>query len=306
MHTAVLTQEVIKYLNPQPGENFIDCTLGAGGHALAILERNAPQGKVLGIDADSEGLRETQARIQDELQPADRKRIQFVLNNFAHVKEIVREVKFPPVHGILFDLGLSSDQLERRKRGFSFQRSEPLDMRYDLANPLRAEKIINYWSRQQIERILKQYGEEHFASDIAKAIVETRKIKPILTTTQLVAIIGEATPKIYHRGRIHPATKTFQALRITVNNELENIREGLVKAADILEPDGRLVVLSFHSLEDRIVKNFLRDTEILTPLIKKPITPSREEIKVNPRARSAKLRAALKKTSPNHKDSEVR
>jgi len=305
MHTAVLVQEVIKYLDPHPGENFIDCTLGAGGHASAILERNAPQGKFLGIDADSEGLKETQARMQDELQPAERKRIQFVPNNFTHVKEIVQEVKFPPVHGILFDLGLSSDQLEKRKRGFSFQRSEPLDMRYDLENPLLAEKIINYWSRQQIAKVLIEYGEEHFANDIAKAIIETRRAKPIRTTSQLVAIIEKATPKIYHRGRIHPATKTFQALRIAVNNELENIREGLSQATDILEPNGRLVVLSFHSLEDRIVKNFLRDTEILTPLTKKPIIPSAEEIKTNPRARSAKLRAALKKTFSNFQDSKV-
>jgi len=305
MHTAVLVQEVIKYLDPHPGENFIDCTLGAGGHASAILEKNGPQGKILGIDADSEGLKETQARMQDTLRPADRKRIQFVADNFTHVEEIVREVKFPPVHGILFDLGLSSDQLERRKRGFSFQRSEPLDMRYDLENPLLAEKIINYWSRQQIAKILIEYGEEHFANDIAKAIIETRRAKPIRTTTQLVAIIKEATPKTYHRGRIHPATKTFQALRIAVNNELENIREGLLKASNILEPNGRLVVVSFHSLEDRIVKNFLRDTEILTPLTKSPITPSPEEIKVNPRARSAKLRAALKKTFSNFQDSKV-
>ena len=305
MHTAVLTQEVIKYLDPQPGENFIDCTLGAGGHALAILERNAPEGKVLGIDADSEGLKETQARMQDELQPADQKRIQFTADNFAHIKEIIREVKFPPVHGILFDLGFSSDQLERRKRGFSFQRTEPLDMRYDLENPLRDEKIINEWSRQQIKNILTEYGEEQFANNIAKAIVGTRGAKPIRTTTQLVAIIEGATPKTYHRKRIHPATKTFQALRIAVNNELENIQEGLSEAADVLEPNGRLVVLSFHSLEDRIVKNFLRGTEILTPLIKSPLTPSPEEIEANPRARSAKLRAAIKKAS-DPQDSEVR
>lgn len=283
-HIPVLQKEVIGYLDPQPNENFIDCTFGEGGHSKAILEKIKPNGKVLGIDLNPEA-------------PC-------VHGNFKNLKEIVVREKFPPagrhgknVSGILFDLGMSSGDLEESGRGFSFQKNEPLDMRYDIRSPLTAEKIINYWSYQDIERILREYGEETFTERIAKEIIEARKIKPIKTTSQLVEIIKRATPVFYQRKKIHFATKTFQAIRIAVNDELNSLNSVLPQALELLERGGRMIVISFHSLEDRIVKNFLRDgaKEGLVKIItKKPIVPQEEEIKINPRSRSAKLRAAIK------------
>jgi len=184
--------------------------------------------------------------------------------------------------------------IEESKRGFSFQKQEPLDMRYSISNPVTAEKIVNYWSKTDIERILKEYGEEQFSKEIAQAIAEQRGRTPIVKTTQLVNIIEEATPRWYHKKRAHPATKTFQALRIAVNRELENIKEALPQAAELLEPQGRIAVISFHSLEDRIVKNFFKTHPSLSMITKKPIMPSLQEQKTNPRSRSAKLRIALK------------
>jgi len=283
MHIPVLTAEVIEYLNPRKNENFIDCTLGGAGHTKAILGQNGPYGKVLGIDWDAQAL----AHIQE-------KRLTLVHENFANLKDVATGLKFHPVHGILFDLGFSSDQLEQGGRGISFQKDEPLDMRYDESNPVSAEKIINYSSKAEIETILKEFGEEQFAKEITKAIIETRSINQITTTKQLVGAVERATPLWYHKRKIHPATKTFQALRIATNNELENLKQGLQAAAKIVEEQGRIVVISFHSLEDKIVKEFFNKTGGLTKLTKKPITASQKEIQANPRARSAKLRAAIK------------
>ncbi|MEM4713160.1 MAG: 16S rRNA (cytosine(1402)-N(4))-methyltransferase RsmH, partial [Candidatus Bathyarchaeia archaeon] len=196
--------------------------------------------------------------------------------------------------GVLFDLGLSSWHLEESRRGFSFLRNEPLDMRYSLENTLTADVIVNFWSLRDIERILRIYGQERFARRIAGEIVRSR---PLRTTVDLVMAIERATPSWYHKGRIHFATKTFQALRIAVNSELENLERALPQALDIIGEGGRLVVISFHSLEDRIVKNFLREkfrAGIVKILTKKPVRPSKEEVTENPRSRSAKLRAALK------------
>ncbi|MEK7510542.1 MAG: 16S rRNA (cytosine(1402)-N(4))-methyltransferase RsmH [Patescibacteria group bacterium] len=289
MHISVLREKVLEYLNPQKNENFIDCTIGEGGHAFAILEKNGPKGKLLGIDWDPNQLRNLRLKIKNF-----KDRIILVHDNFAHLKEIVKATNFRPVHGILFDLGMSFNQIEQSGRGFSFQKDEPLDMRYSLDNPMSAEKIINYHSRTDLERVLKEYGQERFAREIAQEIVQERMKKPIKKTFQLVRLIENATPRWYQRQRIHPATKTFQALRIAVNDELENLKLVLSQAASLLTQGGRMAVVSFHSLEDRIVKNFLRLEPSLQILTRKPIVASFEERKKNPRSRSAKLRAAKK------------
>lgn len=293
MHIPVLQKEVIEYLDPKPNENFIDCTLGFAGHSLAILEENGPKGKVLGIDADAEVIKNTKYYIQNTKY---KDRVVFACDNFVNLKEIVKREKFKNISGILFDLGMSSWHLEESGRGFSFLRNEPLDMRYNLENPLTAEKIVSYWSKSEIEKILREYGEERFAKKIAERIIESR-VKPIETTFQLIEIIKSVIPRKYQVGRLHPATRTFQALRIAVNDELNNLDKTLPQAINVLSKGGRLVVISFHSLEDRIVKNFLKKCGgegYLKLITKKPVGPSEGEIIKNPRSRSAKLRSAIK------------
>ncbi len=285
-HIPVLQKEVLDYLNPKANQNFIDCTIGSGGHATAILEKNRPKGKVLGIEVDSELIKNL----------ASIERLILVNDNFRNLKIIVEKYNFGPVQGILLDLGISSWHLEKSGRGFSFQRDESLDMRYR-KNNFTAEEIINTWLEKEIEKILREYGEERFARRIAREIIKERKVRPIKTTFRLIEVVKKAISRRYLHQRIHFATRTFQALRIAVNNELENLEKVLSQAINVLEPKGRLVVISFHSLEDRIVKNFLRDKSkegLVRILTKKPIRPTLEEIRNNPRARSAKLRAALK------------
>jgi len=289
MHIPVLTEKILEYLAPKPNENFIDCTAGGGGHTFSILERTAPRGKVLAIDWDPEQIKNLKLKIKNY-----KGRLILREGNFADVKEIARQEKFHPVHGILFDLGLSSDQLESSGRGFSFQKDEPLDMRYNPNNPDTAEKLLNYSSKAQLEHILKEYGEEEFAEQIAQAIVQSRAQKHVQKTSQLVRIVQQACPKWYLHKKIHPATKTFQAFRIAVNNELENLQKGLRQAKELAGLNGKIAVISFHSLEDRIVKEFFKHEPALKPMNKKPITSSAAEIKRNPRARSAKLRIAIK------------
>jgi len=294
MHIPVLPKEVIEYLDPKPNENFIDCTIGEGGHTTAILERNKPKGKVLGIEIDPELYQKLKSRMAEirNSKLETRNRLILVNDSYVNLAETVRKQRFKPVSGILFDLGFSSWHLEESGRGFSFEKNEPLDMRYNPENPLTAEKIVNNWSEREIEKILREYGEERFTKRIAREIIQERKIKPIKTTFQLVETIKKSTPIWYHHRRIHPATRTFQALRIAVNDELNNLKKALPQAVEILEKDGRLAVISFHSLEDRIVKNFFREN--LKILTKKPIRPSLEEIEINPRSRSAKLRVGQK------------
>ena len=291
MHIPVLQKEVIEYLKPEQNKNYIDCTIGQGGHSLAILEKNGPKGKVLGIDWDKENI----DYLKKELSKIFRKRLILVNDNFVNLKEIRKKESFSRVAGILFDFGMSSYHLEKSGRGFSFLRNEPLDMRYSSQNPLTAEKIVNYWSESDIESILREFGEERFAGNIAQEIVRERRIKPIKTTLQLVRIIQKAVPKKYQHSRISFATRTFQALRIVVNDELNNIKKVLPQALEVLNSQGRLVVISFHSLEDRIIKHFLKENQnFLKILTKKPVEASGKEIKINPRCRSAKLRAAEK------------
>ena len=292
-HIPVLQKEVIEYLMPRPNENFIDATVGEAGQTTAILKRNGPQGKVLGIELDSELYQELKTQMISE-------RLILVNDSYIKLEEIVKKYNFKRVYGILFDLGLSSFHFEESGRGFSFKKDEVLDMRYDIRSQeyLTAERIVNSYPESEIEKILKTYGGERFSRRIARKIVETRKKTPIKTTFQLVKIILTATPhKIYQGRKIHPATRTFQALRIAVNRELENLEKTLPQTLEVLAKEGRLVVISFHSGEDRIVKNFLKENEkkgLLRILTKKPITPSLEELEKNPRARSAKLRAAQK------------
>jgi len=288
MHISVLKKEVLEYLNPKPSENFIDATVGQAGHSLSILEQNKPEGRVLGIELDQE--------VYKDLLAKNIKRLVLVNNSYLNLKEIVEKNKFKNISGILFDLGFSSWHLENSGRGFSFKRNEPLDMRYNaLLNKLTAKEIVNNWTEKEIEKILKKYSQEKFAKRISKRIIEQRKLKPIKTTFDLIEIIKQSVPSWYQHKRIHFATKTFQALRIAVNDELNNLKEVLPQVLEILEKGGRLVVISFHSAEDRIIKNFLKENpKSLRILTKKPIRPNKSEIINNPRSRSAKLRAAVK------------
>jgi 16S rRNA (cytosine1402-N4)-methyltransferase len=292
MHIPVLPKETIEYLNPGANNNFIDCTLGNGGHAAAILAKTAPKGRLLGIDWDGEQIENAQAKIKNF-----KTRTVLVNDNFANLKEIVEKNKFKNVKGILLDLGFSSWHVDGSGRGFTFSKKEPLDMRYNANSQLTAEKILNYWSEIDLEKIIREYGQENFSKEIAKGIIETRKLVPIKNTLQLVGIIEKFVPAVYRREKIHFATKTFQALRIAVNGELINLAKVLPQALQVLEKGGRLVVISFHSLEDTIVKNFFeigQERGLWNILTKKPIICSQEEIIINKRARSARLRAAEK------------
>lgn len=298
MHIPVLKKEVLEYLNPKPNENFIDATIGFGGHTSVILERNKPKGKVLGIEADHEFCKLVKKEFSEKPYQAEiRERFILVNDSYINLKEIVKKYKFQPLKGILFDLGMSSWHLKESGRGFSFQKNEPLDMRYNQKNLETAERILNYRSFFEIEKILREYGEEEFSQKIAGNIVATRKLKPIRTTSQLVEIVKKSVPFWYRKQKRHFATFTFQALRIEVNDELNNLEKSLPQTLDVLAKGGRLVIISFHSLEDRIVKNFFLSKESyeLDILTKKPVIPTNQEVKINPSSRSAKLRAAVKK-----------
>lgn len=318
VHIPVLKKEVLKYLKPVANENFIDCTIDGGGYALNILEMTQPKGKLLGIDRDEEMIRYLESKIQNS---KFKDRLIPVCDNFVNLKKIIKKKKFGNISGILFDLGMSSWHLEKSGRGFSFLRDEPLDMRYNPnTQEIRAADIVNQLRESEIEKILKEYGEERFAGRIAREIVKTRKVKRIITSSDLAEVIGRVVPKWYQHRRVHFATKTFQALRIAVNTELDNLKQVLPVVLEVLNLKGRIVVISFHSLEDRIVKIFFREHKCyrepggamsldslevgrlsskkevpcLQILTKKPFTPEAEEIKINPRSRSAKLRAAIK------------
>lgn len=275
IHKPVLLKEVIEYLDPKPGENFIDCTFGEGGHAKEIEKKIAPGGKLLGIDADPG-------------QPAP------VHGSYVDIDAIANKQDFGPVHGILADLGYSSYHIEASGRGFSFLSNEPLDMRYDTTSTVTAADIVNTWSEDELVKIFEEYGEEKFSKKIVKEIIEQRKKEKIETTFDLKNIIESV---VLRKEKIHPATRVFQALRIATNQELENLKIFLPKAIALLASGGRLAVISFHSLEDRMVKHFFQEKVkegIVKILTKKPIGASQEEIVQNPRARSAKLRAIKK------------
>ncbi len=298
-HIPVLLNETIEALAVQPGGRYIDGTVGGGGHAAAILEHSSPGGQLLGIDADPEAVKVAQKRLE-----AYGSSVLIVNDNFANLENICIKYDFLPVHGILFDLGLSSRQLNGSGRGFSFQHDAPLDMRFSPSQRVTAADIVNTSSEAELAHIIKTYGEEGYSHRIARRIVRER---PIKTTLELAKIIEQA---VVSRGRIHPATKTFQALRIAVNHELENLEAVLKQAINLLGFEGRLVVISYHSLEDRLVKHFMQreskdcicppgtpscicqHTARLRLVSKKVITPSLEEVSLNPRSRSARLRVA--------------
>lgn len=298
-HVPVLLNEVISYLKLIPGSNVIDCTLGDAGHSEAILEATAPNGKLLGIDADPESVLRAKQYLY---RYGDR--VQFVRDNFQNLRKILAENNFGPVHGILMDLGWSTPQFAERGRGFSFEKDEPLDMRYGGAGSRgkTAFEIVNEYSADDLRKVFKNFGEEKFSESIADNIVETRKIKKIETTKELVEIVlGVYRIKLHSDkevpwvGGIHPATKVFQALRIETNDELGILKKVLPDALDALESGGRLAVITFHSLEDRIVKHFFQSQAgRVQAITKKPVEATMKEEEENPRARTAKLRVVEK------------
>ncbi|MDI6717585.1 MAG: 16S rRNA (cytosine(1402)-N(4))-methyltransferase RsmH [Patescibacteria group bacterium] len=303
-HNPVLLNEVLEILNPKPGDFIIDGTINGGGHSAAILGKIGKTGKLLGIDIDTEMIKKTREKIASTVNfQLSISNLILTRGNYSHLPEILKKHKLSKADGLLLDLGFSSGQLNS-DRGFSFLKDEVLDMRYDMRNnaerfPTAAE-IINSLSESELADIFYKYGEERFSRRIAKAIVEERKKRRIMTTLMLAEIVKKAVPRGYERGRIHPATRVFQALRIYVNKELENLESILKNLKAVVKPKGRVAIISFHSLEDRMVKNCFRDmkregtAEIIT---KKPITAAKEEILKNPRSRSAKLRVIQLATS---------
>mgnify|MGYP001588133439 FL=1 len=289
-HAPVLLNEVLEILEPKSGKIFVDGTVGGGGHAVPIIERLAPGGIFLGIDWDETLVRQLADRIKN-LTPR-LKRVVIRAGNYADLPEILEEEHLGKIDGLLVDLGFASDQLERGK-GFSFMKDEPLIMTYS-KDTSPAYQLLNQLNRTELERILRDYGEERYAARIAEAIREREKKSLIRTTGELAEVVRQAVPNSYERGRINPATRTFMALRIYVNDELENLKKLLRQISEIMNSGGRVAIISFHSLEDRLVKNHFRDlakegkVHLLT---KKPITPTEEEARANPRSRSAKLRA---------------
>ena len=299
-HVPVLLEEAIEALRVQPGGRYIDCTVGAGGHSAAILARSQPGGQLLGIDADPEAIRIA----RDRLAPYGDS-VLLVNDNFSNLESICYRHDFLPVHGILFDLGLASFQIDSARRGFSFQQDAPLDMRVSPSQETDAAEIVNTYSDEDLANLLWKYGEEPASRRIARAIIYAR---PVDTTVELAQIVEGAVGG--RRGRIHPATRTFQALRIAVNHELENLETALRQAVKLLGFEGRLVVISYHSLEDRIVKQFMRreasgcicppetpacvcgHTPTVRLLTKRIVVPTEAEVHANPRSRSARLRVA--------------
>ena len=300
-HKSVLLREVIENLEPQPGGRYIDATLGVGGHAEAILAQSVPEVKLLGLDRDTQALEIARARLQHHGE-----RVDIIHGNFASLTDIATEHGFLGVQGILLDLGFSSLQLADENRGFSFQIDAPLDMRFDSSQGATAADLVNGLLESDLADVIFQYGGERRSRRIARAIVNAR---PITRTARLAEVVSRAAGR---RTRIHPATKTFQSLRIAVNRELEALEQVLPQAVDLLATEGRLLVISFHSLEDRIVKHFFRreSRDCVCPpelpvcmcdhratlriVTRRPVNPSAEEVQDNPRSRSAHLRVAAR------------
>ena len=288
-HTPVLLREVIEWLAPKPNMTIVDCTVGAGGHSAAIVPRLMPEGRLITMDCDEQALEAAKVRLV-EFAP----NVAYVHRNFRDLPNALAHLHGERVDGLLADLGMSSLQLDNPQRGLSFSREGPLDMRLDSRQPMTAASLIRQSSQRQLVDLFRDYGEERWAERIARRIVETRKRQPLDTTSQLARLVEDAVPRGASR-RLHPATRVFQALRIAVNDELGALRALLNVLPDILLPGGRAVILTFHSLEDRLVKQTFRQgaqTGRLRVLTKKPVRPSAEEAAANPRSRSAKLRAA--------------
>lgn len=291
-HVPVLSREVVAWLVRQPGGTYLDCTVGQGGHAALILERSRPNGILIGIDRDPDAIAATGERLARFAS-----RMHLEQGNFSALKQHLRSVGVAEVDGVIFDLGVSSAQLDRPERGLSFLSNGPLDMRMDQRAGRTAADLVAQLPERELADLIYQYGEERYSRRIARSIVAARKANPLRTTFDLVSVISGSVPAAYRHGRIHCATRTFQALRIAVNQELDVIEGALRDAADVLAPGGRLCVIAFHSLEDRIAKQTIRSLSrgpeaCLKVLTKKPYIPSEEERRDNPRARSAKLRVA--------------
>ena len=285
-HTPVLTGESIENLQVKAGGAYIDCTVGEGGHSWAILEASSPGGRLLGIDLDPQALEVAEERLLPY-----RDFCVLVNDNFSNLRRIARDQGFYPVDGILVDLGLSSLQLEGEDRGFSFRTDGALDMRFDPRQGVTAWEVVNNYSQEELTRIIATYGEEHRADRIAREVVESRSID---TALQLAKVVSRAVRRPW--GRTHPATRVFQAIRMEVNRELENLALVLRQGISLLKGGGRLVIISYHSIEDRLVKNFFREesreARSIRAVHKKIISPSREEVRTNRRSRSARMRVA--------------
>ena len=303
VHTSVLVKETIEYLCPIEDGVYIDATIGLGGHTKSILEATNCSSKVIGFDVDEDALAISKSRLSQY-----GNKVEFINKNFSDIDLVMDELGIEKVDGIIADLGMSSFQLEQSGRGFSFLKDEPLDMRMDPKLQFTAYDLIKEMSFEELRDVIKDYGEENFAKQVAQAVVKSRQSKPIQTSKELAAIVSSSIPKKFHPKKIHPATKTFQALRIAVNNELQNLKTFINKAINLLKKGGRLIIISFQSLEDKIVKSTFKylssncicppdlpscgcDKESVIKIItKSPITPGEEEIIDNPRSRSSKMR----------------
>lgn len=294
-HTSVLLQTSIEGLDIKPGEIFVDGTLGGGGHSEEVIKRFGDSVRVIGLDLDSDAVKRSGERLSKLSSQVTLKQ-----GSFRNIDSLLTELGLSHVHKILLDIGTSSFQIEESGRGFTFKKDEPLTMTFSKETSegeLTARDVVNEWSEKSLADIIFGFGEERYSRKIAKAIVERRAVQSIETTGDLAEIILKATPASYRRGKIHPATRTFQAIRIAVNDELGALKDGIKKGFDMLAPGGRLAVISFHSLEDRIVKEFFREMKNegkATLITKKPLVPSDVEVKENPRSRSAKLRIISK------------
>jgi 16S rRNA (cytosine1402-N4)-methyltransferase len=285
VHIPVLSAETLEWLQPQPGETFVDGTLGGGGHTRLLAERVGSAGRVIGLDRDQAAL----ARAERELAGLP---VMIAHSNFCDLPEVLAEIGIEKVDGILLDIGLSSDQLADRERGFSFDSDGPLDLRFDVEHGQPAYALLARLTEKSLADVIYQYGEERFSRRIAREIVERRSTNPVHTAAELAELVRRCVPRTPDSERIHPATRTFQALRIAANDELKSLEIALRRLPDCLRPGGRLAIISFHSLEDRRVKDAFRDDPRLSNLTRKPITASEAELTANPRSRSAKLRVA--------------
>jgi 16S rRNA (cytosine1402-N4)-methyltransferase len=307
-HVSVMPVQAVDHLNCRPGKIYVDCTLGGAGHTRRILEKIIPKGLLIGIDQDKDAIKHAEIA----LKPFE-SNVRLFHDNYSNLGSIIARLGIPAVDGILLDLGLSLHQLENSGRGFSFKKNEPLDMRMNTDIKITARDIVNNSDENDLAKIFKEYGEERMARRIARQIVSTRKNQPVLTSRQLSDIAIHAYPSKQSGNRkIHPATRIFMALRIAVNSELERLEHFMSGVADMLNPEGRLCVVSFHSLEDRIVKKNIKEFEkectcppgfpkcvcnkqkVMRAITKKPVTPDEQEITDNPMSRSAKLRIAEK------------
>jgi 16S rRNA (cytosine1402-N4)-methyltransferase len=287
-HVSVLPAEVLHWLDPQPGQVIVDCTVGAGGHARLIAERIGPSGRVIGLDQDPAMLDLARPKLADLP-------VTLVHAAFDQIAEVLQDQGIATVDAILADLGISSDQLDDPNRGLSFQHNAPLDMRMDPTRGETAADLLRRLPERDLADLIFQFGEERFSRRIARRIVDVREREPIALTGQLADLVRRCVPR--GRSPIDPATRTFQALRIAVNDELESLDRLLAMMPTIMKPGGRAVVISFHSLEDRRVKRAFRESTAWTVLTKKPVTASEDEERMNPRSRSAKLRAAVRKAA---------